>query len=120
MRMNRPKPDRQQALRVARLIGCSGAHETENGWMPCGSHDKLVEVSMAAEKKDDAGRNVFATLPEALRAARACGARKVRVLKIDGRDVFVPEKPERLAERPRPVGSITDVAGVGIVGKEDT
>lgn len=41
--------DRQTALLVARRIGCTGAHQQGDGWMPCSSHDVLLEVSRAAE-----------------------------------------------------------------------
>lgn len=37
-------PTRRQASRVARMIGCEGAHQTEDGqWMPCATHDQMVE-----------------------------------------------------------------------------
>lgn len=32
---------RRQAARVARMLGCSGAHETEEGWFPCASEEAL-------------------------------------------------------------------------------
>ena len=37
-----------QALQVAAMIGCTGAHKTSDGvWMPCESREKLQE----SEKK---------------------------------------------------------------------
>lgn len=46
------KNDRKSAARLARLIGCSGAHQNEDGvWMPCGSHEELAKISKDAETK---------------------------------------------------------------------
>ena len=37
-------PSRRQAMRVARMIGCSGAHQHPDGtWMPCSTHEQMVE-----------------------------------------------------------------------------
>lgn len=37
-------PTRRQAMRVARMIGCSGAHQHPDGtWMPCATHEEMVE-----------------------------------------------------------------------------
>lgn len=48
---SKKKPTREQALRVARYLGCSGAHQDEDGnWMPCSSHETLVRLSTEAEK----------------------------------------------------------------------
>ena len=39
-----------QALEVAKMIGCSGAHKTSEGiWMPCESPETLNEISTVAE-----------------------------------------------------------------------
>lgn len=39
-----------QALRMAREMGCSGAHKDEDGnWMPCKSHEELERRSNMAE-----------------------------------------------------------------------
>lgn len=38
-------PDRQSALRLARRLGCEGAHQTENGWWaPCANPNALKKV----------------------------------------------------------------------------
>ena len=43
---------RKQAMRVARMLGCYGAHQTAEGhWMPCPSHD---EMTAAIEGKPSA------------------------------------------------------------------
>lgn len=40
------------ALRAAQWIGCSGAHKGENGeWMPCATHDELLQISRRAEPR---------------------------------------------------------------------
>ena len=42
---------RGEAERIARNIGCSGAHKMPDGtWMPCSSHEDLVRVSTGAEE----------------------------------------------------------------------
>jgi len=51
--MKKPKSqlnEKIQALNVAKMIGCSGAHRTSDGvWMPCESHEILNEISTVAE-----------------------------------------------------------------------
>ena len=40
------------ALRAAQWIGCSGAHQGENGeWMPCATHNELIKISNRAEPR---------------------------------------------------------------------
>lgn len=41
---NTPKVSREQALTVARQLGCRGAHEHNGSWMPCATHDEFVAV----------------------------------------------------------------------------
>jgi hypothetical protein len=48
-KMANMKPTREMALRIARVIGCRGAHEVDGKWMPCASHEALQEISMRAE-----------------------------------------------------------------------
>lgn len=36
---------RALALRKAKEIGCSGAHEHEDGWMPCATHDEWLRAT---------------------------------------------------------------------------
>jgi len=38
-------PTRREAIRVAKLLGCAGAHRTDDGWMPCGSGDELETLT---------------------------------------------------------------------------
>lgn len=35
---------REAAEKLAKLIGCSGAHETEDGWHPCRSQEDLMTL----------------------------------------------------------------------------
>ena len=45
-----PSVTRTEALRIARYLGCEGAHETDSGWMPCADHATLTRISQRAEK----------------------------------------------------------------------
>lgn len=45
-------PTRRQASQVARMIGCSGAHQLDDGtWMPCSTHEQLSERIGKGETK---------------------------------------------------------------------
>lgn len=47
-------PTRSAALRVARNIGCEGAHQHDDGtWMPCATHDEMLET---LEMQNEKGR----------------------------------------------------------------
>lgn len=97
----RPKPDRAQALKMARLIGCEGAHEGPDGaWMPCRSHEELLRVSEAAAP----GKKSAADRREERRVARR--RKKPKRTRPDG---F-----ERLNERP--VMGVEALPGGGLVG----
>jgi hypothetical protein len=42
-----------EALRVAEMMGCSGAHKDKKGnWMPCSSHETMMRISNSAESDD--------------------------------------------------------------------
>lgn len=44
------KSSREEALKIARFIGCTGAHQDDTGnWLPCASAKKLMEISAEAE-----------------------------------------------------------------------
>ena len=46
---------KEDALKVAKFIGCSGAHQDKDGdWMPCSSADTLRRISAQAEPKKKA------------------------------------------------------------------
>lgn len=45
-------PTRRQAMRVARMIGCSGAHQDEAGnWLPCPNPNALSEIIGSGKKE---------------------------------------------------------------------
>jgi hypothetical protein len=45
-------PTRRQAMRVARMIGCSGAHQDDAGnWLPCPTPDALSEIIGSGKKE---------------------------------------------------------------------
>lgn len=48
--MKKNKPTREQALQVARYLGCSGAHQNEDGvWFPCATEEEMQKISNRAE-----------------------------------------------------------------------
>jgi len=57
-----------EALRVAEMIGCRGAHKDEDGnWMPCASMESLEQISNRAETskwKEKSATNKKATIEE--------------------------------------------------------
>lgn len=63
-------PDRRSALRLARRLGCTGAHEIGNGqWAPCESPDALKAAIVKGNKPNKDGERErgiagIATLPE--------------------------------------------------------
>lgn len=43
-------PSKEDALKVAKYLGCRGAHQDDNGnWMPCADHETLTRISTNAE-----------------------------------------------------------------------
>lgn len=49
---DKPSPTREQALEVARYLGCRGAHQREDGvWQPCASEAVLNRISNEAETR---------------------------------------------------------------------
>jgi hypothetical protein len=52
MAKKRPAPTREDALKVARYLGCRGAHQDESGtWFPCANPETLNRISNEAEPK---------------------------------------------------------------------
>lgn len=37
-------PTRAVAVKLAKAMGCTGAHKMPNGWHPCSSHEALVAL----------------------------------------------------------------------------
>lgn len=51
---------REEAIKIAAFIGCSGAHQDKDGdWMPCSSHEILNRISLEAEPKKKAADEEF-------------------------------------------------------------
>lgn len=47
-----PKSTKEDAMKIARYVGCFGAHQDEKGnWLPCSSSEKLTEISNAEDEK---------------------------------------------------------------------
>lgn len=79
---------KMEALRVAEMIGCRGAHKDEDGnWMPCASMDSLERISNRAETSKWKEKSSVEGRPE-----REEVGRKKRKKKRDGW--------EKLDERP--------------------
>lgn len=98
MAADKKKATRADAIRVARTIGCTGAHEHDGEWMPCSSHDVLTEVSNRAE--DDSWLRTIGEKSSSM-SGRRRSRRKNRI-----------RKWENLRERTYGVQS---VPGVGLV-----
>lgn len=53
-------PTRRQALRLARLMGCSGAHEVPGGgWLPCESRDAMNDLIRNGKKSANVTRTLI-------------------------------------------------------------
>lgn len=132
---------RKQAMRVARMLGCYGAHQDAEGrWMPCVSHEVMTDAIRGQQKvrnektltlsietkvavNGSKSTEVFTSRAEALLEAkkRRCGG--VRTIMRDGVAVYsicnngqpVPKKNdfEKLDERG--VLGIDTLSGGGLV-----
>ena len=57
MATKRRNPTREDALKVARFLGCRGAHQDDNGiWFPCADAETLNRISNRAEPKSAEGK----------------------------------------------------------------
>lgn len=57
MSKKRPAPTREDALKVARYLGCRGAHQDESGtWFPCADAETMNRISGEAEPKSAMGK----------------------------------------------------------------
>ena len=83
------------ALRMSKMLGCSGAHQTDGKWMPCETHEELERLSDSAEPKT---KTSFEDMKERY------GKRKRK-----GKKGW-----EKLKET-RPLGGFTTLEGGGIV-----
>lgn len=87
---------RKNALKMARYLGCAGAHEYDGNWMPCKDHETLLKISNRAE---DTGTK----LPE---EKKATVKKKRRKRNDDGWEDMGIE---------RGVPSIDSISGMGFV-----
>ena len=133
---------REQALRVARMLGCQGAHEQGDGWMPCGSPEEYVAIKKgeeeylkvrASRKKSPKPKMVqrtkrletksdayYENRADALAVSRSRGCSGVRTVILAGKKYYAvcePKKPkngwENLTEKP--ITGIATLPGGGIV-----
>ena len=131
---------REQALRVARMLGCQGAHETEKGWMPCGSNEeydaikkskeeylkvlaakkkkplpKMVQRTKRLETKSDA---YYENRADALSISKIRGCGGVRTVMLAGKRYYTPcdHKPRRGWEKldEKPITGIATLPGGGL------
>jgi hypothetical protein len=80
-----------EALRVAEMIGCNGAHQDEDGnWAPCSSPEALEKISVQAEsddwvkKSDTQGFIIEGETPVKKKKKRRDGWEKLRERPIQG------------------------------------
>ena len=136
------KTTREQALRVARMLGCKGAHDTDGSWMPCESHEEYVAIKQgeeeylkvrASRKKSPQPKMVqrtkrLATKSDAyyesradavaISKARGCGG--VRTVLLDGKKYYAVcnhKAPKRGWENldEKPITGIATLTGGGLV-----
>lgn len=88
---------REEALAVAKMMGCDTVHEVDGGWMPCSSSEEMQRISKLAE--DDSWLNKPISGKEMVSASGRKRKRRVR-------------RWENLAQR---TYGMTGVPGVGIV-----
>ena len=94
-------PSKEEVLKIASFIGCSGAHRSSDGtWMPCSSMEELERISAEAEPEK---KVVFSEI-EYLRKNKK-NKRKMR-----GREF------EKLRERG--VAGISSTPGLGITSMQ--
>jgi hypothetical protein len=136
------KTTRDQALRVARMLGCQGAHETDAGWMPCASHEeyegikkgkeeylkvrasnnkkplpKMVQRTKRLETKSDA---YYENRADAVAISKARGCGGVRTVMLAGKKYYAVcnhKAPKRGWENldEKPITGIATLPGGGLV-----
>jgi hypothetical protein len=133
---------RDQALRVARMLGCQGVHEDGKGWMPCASRDeyeaikkgteeylkvraskkkkplpKMVQRTKRLETKSDA---YYENRADAVAISRARGCGGVRTILLAGKKYYAVcdhKAPKRGWENldEKPITGIATLPGGGLV-----
>jgi hypothetical protein len=133
----KPKVSREQALRVARQLGCRGAHEGENGnWMPCGSMEEFVAIQkgkeeylVATAKKKSALTTIeyrtrkfsekafayYEDKEQALKVSKLRGCGSVRTIVLNGKRFYAPCDPKPPKNGWEDLGT-----GRGVVGISNT
>lgn len=98
-------PTRRQAVMMAQRLGCTGAHEEGDYWMPCETHDELVSVVNDINSLDEKDADCI----PCAQAAEIKALMKKKRKKIGAE----PKGFEQLGERG--VVSIDTLSGGGLV-----
>lgn len=136
------KTTRDQALRVARMLGCQGAYEEGKGWMPCASREeyeaikkgkdeylkvraskkkkplpKMVQRTKRLETKSDA---YYENRADAVAISKARGCGGVRTVLLSGKKYYAVcnhKAPKRGWENldEKPISGIATLPGGGLV-----
>ena len=133
---------REQAMRVARQLGCSGAHQSHDGtWMPCEGMEEyqavkkskeeylkvraskkkkpLVKIAQRTERSNTKSRAYYENRGDAVAVSKTRGCNGVRVIIIGGKKYYgacSPKQPSARFEqlRERPIAGIGTMAGGGL------
>jgi hypothetical protein len=139
---NKNKTTRDQALRVARMLGCQGVYEDGKGWMPCASREeyeaikkgkdeylkvraskkkkplpKMVQRTKRLETKSDA---YYENRADAVAISKARGCGGVRTILLAGKKYYAVcnhKAPKRGWENldEKPISGIATLPGGGLV-----
>jgi hypothetical protein len=115
---SKEQEEQAYALRMAITIGCSGAHQDENGkWHPCKSMEEMDRLSNAAESDSWYGSNSLSSLRR--RDARARGKSALIEASKRGEERKPKRKnSEKLNEKPLSgIGTMPSGGLYGIRGK---
>jgi hypothetical protein len=112
--VSKDKQEQAYALRMAIIIGCSGAHQDENSkWHPCKSMDEMERLSNAAESDSWYGSNSLSSLRK--RDIRANGKSAL----IEASKRGEKRKPKRKNNEKldeKPLSGIRALSGGGLYG----
>lgn len=105
--LNKELEGREAALRVAKILGCSGAHETPSGWKPCASPDTLAALVTGDE---ETFKKTY------LRDVKRSGRGTVRRI-ISGDDIEEDKKkrPKKRVRRRRPKDNWENLTERGVI-----
>ena len=103
---------RDQALRVARQLGCRGAHEQDGSWMPCATHEEFEairkskgeylkvgakhrfvakpEIAHRNERIESKSAEYYADRRMAMAASKRNGCNTVRIVNLGGERYYAP------------------------------